>query len=718
MVTSGQIRTFQSATSAELGQAQSLIMRGRTHAARGDYRLERIIAVIQYLRNVGRDKAVREAISKAEEAAGQTLGFEAREEIAERFIPPPPPAPTQTLIPEPPRETRSIIGLPTIKERVEGEFARRGLKSPTESIPELAEDVVRTFTPISTFDLARATPPVTQIKVPSVYDIGGTQITRPPSFMDVDTGKLPPRQNLEIKTQQIIMDFNRGVITEKQATRQLDKAEKRFNLEESQRTLLTTFGEMAAVRAISVIAPPIGVMIGGAFVTSAVLNRREILQFAKTNPKAAAIQMAASIAGGMAGGRALRGFKAPKLDLPKVTLSGKGRSKNIREMVTVLEPNFEALQKSGRVTGTRSYNIEIPTPTGKTILQILEFEKDGIRQIYGREITRGTTAALFTGTILETGKNGLNRLITRIVTERNRGRYSNLEIQTFVEKAVVKSSKVKELRRTTLTENEVKLVKQFNLKGLTPEQVRAVLRKPLFSEAEIARRKDMAFTDAEFKAAKQLTKSEIVLGERITRIKFSRTDSLSGEITSSKGILDLRTLEIGGGFIKKSTPIIEKLTQIKVKITKQGEIKPVGKIPFKGKVKLIGEPTVPIKITKIPPPKRTPLSVTFGKKIVKPSQKLQFKQLEKLGTEVKQFIIMGKKELKVLKKILLKEKKLQLKQLQLKQRVQQKLQLKQLETGVKQLFKFKKKPITTAVFLAVAKKIQTRKIKEAKGKTS
>jgi len=97
MVTSGQIRTFKSATAAELGQAQSLIMRGRTHAASGDYRLERIIAVIEYLINVGRDKAVREAISKAEEARGQALSSEERRAIADAsYSSPTPPAPTQT----------------------------------------------------------------------------------------------------------------------------------------------------------------------------------------------------------------------------------------------------------------------------------------------------------------------------------------------------------------------------------------------------------------------------------------------------------------------------------------------------------------------------------------------------------------------------------------------------------------------------------------------
>jgi len=533
--------------------------------------------------------------------------------------------------PEPPRTTQtlgvqdfgqpSVVSLPTTQERFTGFFSTRGLLTPTEGIPRLAEDVIRAVTAP---EFVTREQRVESIDIPSI--LGGTQITRPVSFEDIDTGKLPPKQNLELKTQKIISDFNQGVTTEQEATNQLERAERKFVLDETRRTTAVSVAEGAAIGAISTILPPVGAVIGGAFVTSAVSRRREILEFARTNPQAAATQFVSFALGGVAGARSILGLKATKIETPKIKLVGKGRDKFIEEITRGIEPDFKILENNQRITGTRTYTIEIPTPKGKTILKILEFEKDGVRRFAGREVTKGKVEALLTGVTLESGENGLSRLITKVVTERNRGRLTDLEIQTFVEKAVVKSSKVKGLRRETLTENEAKLVKQFDLKGLNAEQVRALLRKPLFSEAEIIRRKDMAFTDAEFNAAKQLTKSEIVLGERVTTIRLSVTDSLSGGVSSTKGILDLRILEQGSGFIKELEPVKLKPKSIKVKITKEGDIIPVGKLPSPSKVVLTGEPTPPIKVKKIDT-RKTPLKLTFAELETTPLLELKTKPL-------------------------------------------------------------------------------------------
>jgi len=133
-----------------LEQASSLIFRGKTHAARGDYRLERIIVVMEHLSDVARAKAVRDAISREEEVRQQTLGVEAREEIAERFIPPS--APTQTLIP-PPEPTQTLIPPPTpqqtiplfIEERQVDSFKKGGREIPIVEtvVVDLQGNVVR-----------------------------------------------------------------------------------------------------------------------------------------------------------------------------------------------------------------------------------------------------------------------------------------------------------------------------------------------------------------------------------------------------------------------------------------------------------------------------------------------------------------------------------------------------------------------------------------------
>ena len=60
-LTSSEIKTFQSATSSELAQAESLIARGKEGATRGDFRLSRIVNV---LKSLSQDQ-VRKAISEA-----------------------------------------------------------------------------------------------------------------------------------------------------------------------------------------------------------------------------------------------------------------------------------------------------------------------------------------------------------------------------------------------------------------------------------------------------------------------------------------------------------------------------------------------------------------------------------------------------------------------------------------------------------------------------
>lgn len=91
MVTSSEIRTFQSATEAEISQASSLIARGKGFATRGDPRLSSIVAVLGTLSQVQRDKAIAEARAKAQKEAGETVfvdgqGFSVRPEDQESFI--------------------------------------------------------------------------------------------------------------------------------------------------------------------------------------------------------------------------------------------------------------------------------------------------------------------------------------------------------------------------------------------------------------------------------------------------------------------------------------------------------------------------------------------------------------------------------------------------------------------------------------------------------
>jgi hypothetical protein len=143
---------------------------------------------------------------------------------------------------------------------------------------------------------------------------GGTTTRRPVSIRDVDKGILPPNQEFNLKTQDIIFKFNAGNISEKDAEKKLRSAEKQFinrSVTESLPTQALISGSLAAV---SVLAPPAGIAIQSLLGLEAIRKRRNIIKFAKANPNAAARifttnTLAALVGGGFA--RALKGARFP-----------------------------------------------------------------------------------------------------------------------------------------------------------------------------------------------------------------------------------------------------------------------------------------------------------------------------------------------------------------------------------------------------------------------
>lgn len=113
MVTASEIRTFQSATVGELSQAQSLIFRGKEFAARGDTRLQKIIAVLGTLSQIERDKAIAEA-----QAGEQVQTLATPQDIAQQTLI----APVQTFIPSGVTQQqirqKQIISQPSIPQGV------------------------------------------------------------------------------------------------------------------------------------------------------------------------------------------------------------------------------------------------------------------------------------------------------------------------------------------------------------------------------------------------------------------------------------------------------------------------------------------------------------------------------------------------------------------------------------------------------------------------
>ena len=102
---------------------------------------------------------------------------------------------------------------------------------------------------------------------------------RPVDFRDINTGRLPPKQNLELATNKILFDFNQGKISETSALTKLETTQKKFIFDESKRTAGLRFVEGAGIGALTMIAPPVGWSIIGILGADAVIRRKEILNF-------------------------------------------------------------------------------------------------------------------------------------------------------------------------------------------------------------------------------------------------------------------------------------------------------------------------------------------------------------------------------------------------------------------------------------------------------
>ncbi|GAI05246.1 unnamed protein product, partial [marine sediment metagenome] len=94
---------------------------------------------------------------------------------------------------------------------------------------------------------------------------GITEITqvRPPSIEDIGKGILAPKQEAEIKANDIILKLNQGKISESKANADLKEVQKDFVDAETNRQLIAIAGTSLGLTAISIAAPPIGIAIGG-----------------------------------------------------------------------------------------------------------------------------------------------------------------------------------------------------------------------------------------------------------------------------------------------------------------------------------------------------------------------------------------------------------------------------------------------------------------------
>ena len=442
--------------------------------------------------------------------------------------------------------TDLVISEASMGQKFESFFARRGLQSPLAGLQDISETAAN----LATFDVKET--PVKIIDIPSPTPRGGTTPTRPVDIRDVDTGILPPKQNLNIKTTDILSRFQAGNLSEEIALNQLKTAQKKFILDESKRTAGLRFAEGVGIGALSVIAPPVGVTLIGLTGADAVSRRKEILELAKSNPKAAAIQFGAGVVGGFVGAGGVSGVKLTSTTIkqPTLTLVGKSRTKFIKNVTKTLEPEFEVLVRQKKITGTRAFEIDIPSVKGDVKLRILEFTKDGQRRFIGQEIINGKPVESGVGGITFTkGKDGLTKMITRSVRFNTKKGISNLQFAEFLERATLKVQKQKGLKSVALTESTTKLAKKFDLKNLSPNQVREILRRPLFGSKEAIRRANKPFSRSEFNLANKLSKSKVVISSKIVKGRATRLKNTVSQVLKEKDVVNIRAVERGRGVV-------------------------------------------------------------------------------------------------------------------------------------------------------------------------
>lgn len=454
--------------------------------------------------------------------------------------------------------------------------------------------------------------------------IGGTLIKRKPTIQDVDKGLLPPQQELNIKINDILLRFSTGSINESQADRELKTSQRDFIRKETTRTLPADVAISIAIGAASVLAPPIGLTLGGLFGAKAFIDRKKILNFAKENPKTFSKVLAANIIGGLAGGGVAGISKAGSIRLksPTIKFGGKGKITFTQQQLKNLDTGFERNLKSGRITNTREIEVKVPNPEGKDVtLKILQFEKDGKIGFFGQEIVDGVPTKNIRGAGRVTDSQAITNIITNRIKLGFRGKVKGVEVKQFLEQINSKIiGKRKAVKASFLTEVETRLASKLGAKGLKAEGFRELVRKQLGDKAFKGKSKK-PFTADEFSKAERLSKLQLTSQVKIIKARQTKTVALFEKVD--------------GKIFKDVTTLTKKVAPGKFKVKKTIQL--AKEKPFKG------DGTFEVKIPE--------LILAKGKKTVFKTVEVGagfIKKLPKIAKEKPTFVRISGKKIKLL----------------------------------------------------------------------
>lgn len=413
---------------------------------------------------------------------------------------------------------------------------------------------------------------------------GGTIIKRRTNVGDANKGILPPKQELDLIVNDVFLNLSLGNITNAEAQKKLNKAEKNFVGRETSRVLpaqiLTSFGLAAVGTAVA----PVGVALKILATTEAARKRRQITRFALNNPNAAAKIFLANSVAALAGGGIAKSIQLKQVKLPPPTIKfkGKGKTTFTKQQIRTFDPKLEKLLKGKKITNTREFEIKIPNPRGKDIrIKIIEFQKNGKANFVGVEIINGKIVRNIRGTSLASDSKILTKVVSQSLKRSFRGleklrkfkslkkfrKQSDAEISVFLEKFKADITAKSPLSRSILTRSETRLAKKFDLKKLSPDEFRQLIRSFLRIKGT---RKNQPFTEAEFKAALRLSKSQILSRQKVIALKGVRQVGRIVKVGKKTVVQKIiRGVKIKGKKITfKKIRVIPKVRRGRVQITK------------------------------------------------------------------------------------------------------------------------------------------------------
>lgn len=247
------------------------------------------------------------------------------------------------------------------------------------------------------------------------------------------------------------------------------------------------------------------------------------------------------------------GYKIKKLGdvSPTVKISSKFKEVSKKIDIESFEPEFKKQVEKGRITETREFNVDIPSPQGKKIeMKVVEYFKDGQSKFAGVVTENGKVKQKMFG-VSDIGDKGA---FTKIIqAELKKKGFKRIEIKEFIDEIKERTRTVRPGRIGEIVKADVSLLRKVVKK---PEKFRPIKEGKLQEIKQIEfigfKKRKKPFTEAESAQAKKIGESVILTEKRIDVVKKTK-----------------QQIDIMGDVVSKEKGISVKMTPDEVRIAKQ-----------------------------------------------------------------------------------------------------------------------------------------------------